>query len=384
MEIGEQIKQEQTLIDGNSAAAWAARLCNVQAIPNFPITPQTEIIEMLAKWKSQRLWNFEFLPVESEHSVLSAAIASEAGGVRTFTASSSQGTMLAREMFNIASGMRMPLGFVNCSRGLSAPITLWSDHCDVLALRDAGWLMWFAKNNQEVLDSIIMGYKIAEDRSVQLPFLVNMDGFIHSFTREPVILPLQAAIDKFLPKYAPKTFLDPDKPMSLGVPVMEDYMYFKSQQHAAQMNALKVTEKVCADFAKQFGRRYGVVESYRTDGAKIIFVSIGALSTTIQAAVDSLRTKGVKAGLLRLHMLRPFPEDQIKKTLQAAESVAVIDNNISLGFGGILYGEICSVLDCAKNVSDFVVGLGGKRVGRDDFENIAKKALRQRGEFWVL
>lgn len=290
-----------------------------------------------------------------------------------------------REMFSVAAGMRLPLGFVNCSRGVSAPITLWPDHNDVLALRDAGWLMFFAKDNQEVLDSIIMGYRMAEDRNVQLPFLVNMDGFIHSYTREPVVIPEQAAVDKFLPAYRPKISLNPDAPMSLGVPVMEGYSYFKGQQHASQRNALAVTKKVCKSYARAFGRRYDIVERYRTADAKIIFVSIGPLSTTITAAVDSLRKQKVRAGLLRLHCYRPFPVDAIADTLADADAVAVIDNNCAPGLGGILYPEICAALPSARNVSDFVVGLGGQHIGRKDFETIAKTALKEKGKrFWQL
>jgi pyruvate ferredoxin oxidoreductase alpha subunit len=372
---------KKELMDGNEAAAWGARLSKVKVIPNFPITPQTEIIEKLAEWKAKKEWNGEFVSMESEHSVLSAAIASEATGVRTFTASSSQGLMLMHEMHYVASGMRQPLVMVNCSRGLAAPITLWPDQNDIFALRDSGWIMLFAKNNQEVLDSIIQSYKIAEDRNVLLPVIVNMEGFILSFTSEPTIIPDQSKVDKFLPKYVPKTFLDPKKPMSLGVPAMEGYMYYRSQVHKAQLNSIKTIRKVGKEFKKSFGRSYDLIEKYKTNDAKIIFVSVGSLSTTIQAAVDSLRKKGIRAGLLRIRCLRPFPKGDVIKVLRN-KKIAVIDNNISPGMGGILYSELSGVLD-NKNISSFIVSLGGKHIGRKDFELIARKAIKGK-RFWVL
>ena len=375
------MKMKKTLMDGNQAAAWGARLSRVQVFPNFPITPATEITEVLADWKAEKKWNGEWLNLESEHSVLSAAISSEATGARTFTASSSQGLMLMSEMHYVASGMRLPIVMVNCSRALAAPISLWSDHNDIMALKNAGWLMFFAKNNQEVLDSIIQAYKISENRNVLLPSIINMDGFILSFTNEPTEIPDQKKVDKFLPKYNPKVFLDVNKPMSLGVPVMEGYMNFRAQVHKAQLNALKVIKDVGKEYGKMFGRKYDTVEKYRTDDAKVIFVSVGAHSTTIEAAVDSLRKEKIKAGLLRLRTLRPFPKDDIKKVIGGCENVAVIDNNISPGFGGNIYSDICSVVD-RKNVANFIVALGGKHIGRKDFENMAKKALKDKKIFW--
>lgn len=337
----------------------------------------------MAKWKAEGEWNGEFLPMESEHSALSAAIASEASGARTFTASSSQGLLLMHEMLYVASGMRMPLVMVNCSRGLSSPITLWSDHNDILAMRDSGWLIFFAKNNQEVLDSIIMAYKIAEDRNVLLPVLINLEGYILSYTREPALIPSQSSVDRFLPHYNPKTILDPARPMSLGVPAIDqDYMYFRSQVHKAQLNSIDIIKSVCKDFKKQFKRQYNLVEHYKTKDAKIIFVAAGSICTSIQEAVNSLRRKKIKAGLLRLRCLRPFPKKDIQ-ILNGCENVAVIDNNISPGLSGILYPEICSAIE-NKNISDFIISLGGKVIGKKEFEKIAQISLRKKGKFWIF
>lgn len=377
--------QKPELIDGNTAAAWGARLSRAQVVPNFPITPQTEIIETLAKWKADGIWNGEFVPMESEHSVLSAAIASEATGARTFSASSSQGLLLMHEMHYVASGMRLPIVMANCSRGLSAPITLWSDHSDILAIRDAGWIMLFAKDNQEVLDLIIQSYRIAEDRDVLLPAVVNMEGFTLSYTREPAEIPKQELADGFLPPFRPNVFIDVGKPMVLGPPVMNEYMLFKSQQRKAMMNAEEKMDDAFADFEKLTGRKYSKLEEYMTEDAKTVFVSLGSNSTIIQSAVDDLRKQKQKIGLLRILCYRPFPENEIKKALESAENVIVVDNDISAGYGGIIYPEIKSaVSDSSKKFSNVIVSLGGKFIGRKDFEEIAKKAVGKEERYWYM
>ncbi len=370
-------------MNGNKSAAWGARLSRIQVAPVFPITPQTEIIEYLAKWKASGEWKGEYVQMESEHSALSAAISSQATGARTFTASSSQGLMLMHEMHYVASGMRLPLVMVNCSRGLAAPITLWPDHNDIMALRSCGWIMLFAKNNQQVLDSVIQAYKIAEDRKVQVPVIINMDGFIQSFTNEPTEIPKQNKVDRFLPKYQPKTILDVKKPMSLGVPAMEEYTEFRSQLHKAQLNALDVINKVGKDFKKSFGRSYGLIEKYKTSDAKVIFVCLGSLCTTIEEAVDSLRKQGIKAGLLILRSFRPFPKKEIYSVLKNCNHIAVIDNNIAPGFGGMVYSDICTVVD-KKKVANFIVSLGGKHTSSKDFESIAKKTMKKKDLYWLL
>ncbi len=373
---------KKTLLDGNAAAAWGARLARVQVVPNFPITPQTEIIETLAKWKGLGEWNGEFVPMESEHSVLSAAIASEATGARTFTASSSQGLLLMHEMHYIASGLRLPIVMANCSRGLSAPITLWSDHNDILALRDSGWITFFAKNNQEVLDLIIQSYKIAEDKKVLLPAIVNMDGFILSYTREPTLIPSQRDVDSFLPEYKPSVVLDVNKPMSLGTPVLNEYMYFRCQQRKAMLNAERVITSVFKEFRREFGRKYSMVEEIKTRDAEIILVAIGSLSTTIESAITEMRKQGIKAGLLRLLCYRPFPEREIERVVKDCRKVIVIENNISPGSGGILLPEIKSI---KRNTSSLIVSLGGKPLNKKEFLKICKKIISEKSkEVWLM
>ncbi len=367
---------EKTLMDGNAAAAWGARLSRVQVVPNFPVTPQTEIIETLAKWSTSGAWKGRFLPVESEHSVLSAAVASASTGARTFTGSSSQGLMLMHEVMYIASGMRLPIVMINVSRALSAPISLWSDHNDFLDQRDTGWLMFFCERNQEVLDTVIQSYRISEDTNVMLPSLVNMDGFILSYTREPTRIPDQRKVDSFLPGFRPKVYLDPKKPMALGIGVMKEYSYFRSQVHLAQKNALKAVKDVQNRFGRKFGRRYSVVEPYMMDGARAALVTMGANTTIARAAVKSLRAKGKRIGLLRLRLFRPFPEEDIRRVLSGVDAVGVVDQNLAPGRGGIVYPEIKAALcDRRIPVSSFIISLGGKHISRQEFETIGEKVL---------
>ncbi len=367
----------KTLLDGNASAAWGARLAGTQVVPNFPVTPQTELIETLARWKSEGKWMGEFVPVESEHSVLSAAIASAATGARTFTGTSSQGLLLMHEMIYVASGMRVPLVMINVSRGLSAPITLWPDHNGVLDNRDAGWIIFMCERNQEILDTVIQAYKVCEHPDVLLPAMVNMEGFILSYTREPVEIPSETKVRRFLPKYRPKFLLDPKKPMALGVGVMREYPYFRSQVYMAHRNALKVIEQVQKDWARAFGRRYSLVEPFMMKGAKAALVSMGANSTIARAAVKSLREQDYKIGLLRIRVYRPFPEDSIRTHLSGMKAVGVLDQNLSPGYGGIVYPEIKACLQ-GRNipVSDYIMGLGGRHVSRKEIEEFGRRVLR--------
>lgn len=253
-----------------------------------------------------------------------------------------------------------------------------------MALRDTGWIILFAKDNQEVLDSVVQAFKIAEDREVMLPAIVNMEGYVLSYTRQPLTLLEQKDVDKFLPSYKPKVVLDVEKPMSLGVPVMKEYGYFKSQTHKAQLNALEVIKKVCHEFKKDFGRCYELVEKYKTEDAHIIFVACGSISTTIQESIDTLRKQGLKVGLLRIRSFRPFPSLEIRKALESCDRIIVIDSNVAPGSGGIIYPEICSLVNNEK-VYDVIIGLGGRPVGKRDFETIARKIVGKiPKKLWVI
>src|SRR3989338_4332920 len=267
---------ETELLTGNKAAAYGALISKVRCAPFFPITQQTEIMEAFAEWKASGVYTGEYRELESEHSVLSAAIGSALVGQRTFTGSSSQGLMLLFEMLPIASGNRLPIVMANVSRGLSAPVTLWSDHNDFLMTRDTGTIITVSETNQEILDSIVMAFRVAEDRRVLLPSMVNMDGFTHSFTREPVHILSEEQIGSFLPELRRERMIDTENPRSFGLPVMAEYMSFRQQVHKAMANAMEVIGEAHRDFARVTGRSYDVIDPFHMEGATYAIVGIGA------------------------------------------------------------------------------------------------------------
>jgi len=282
------------MLTGNAAAAWAVRLAKVEYVPAFPITPQTEIIESLAEWFANGKMEGKFVTLDSEHSMIMAAGAASTTGVRTFTATSSQGLIYAIEALYTVSGWRMPFVLVNVSRGLSSPITLGPDHNDVLAARDTGFVQIHAETCQEVLDSVLMAFRIAEDPRVSVPVLVNLDGFFLSFTREPVEIPDAKKVDEFLPAFKPHhPVFEGSQSVAQGVAVLEGtaYSYFRYQMHRAVENALQVHQEAAEDFERLFGRRYGAIEEYRMEGAKTVLVMTGSFSTKGKAAVNRWRLR---------------------------------------------------------------------------------------------
>lgn len=364
------------MLTGNASAAWGVRLAEVDYVPTYPITPQTEIIETLAKWICDGVMDARFVSLDSEHSMITAAGAASATGVRVFTATSSQGLLYGFEMLYTVAGWRVPLVMVNVSRGLSAPITLEPDHNDILAARDSGFLQIHCETCQEVLDSILMAYRLAEDERVLLPMFVNMDGFHLSFTREPVEVPDINEVRRFLPPYQPNhAFFKASQPMAQGLATIGGslYSYFKYQMHLASMKALDVYKEISGEFEEIFGRSYNTIEGYMTEDADYILIMSNSFSTLGRAAVEKARGKGIKAGLLKLRLLRPFPEADIKKALNRKKVVAVLDQNISIGKGGILYSEIAGALYHEQGkplLLSFIGGLGGKNISSREFEFI--------------
>ena len=370
------------LLTGNSAAAWGARLAGAEYIPAFPITPQTEIIETLAYWIDSAEMDCRMTTLESEHSMITAAGAAAVTGVRVFTATSSQGLLYGMEMLYTVAGWRAPFVLVNVSRGLSSPITLEPDHNDILAARDCGFLQIHCATCQEVLDGILLAYRIAEHEKVRLPVLVNMDGFYLSFTREPVEIPDMETVQRFLPGYdAENISFRAGAPLSEAVAVLGGtlYSYFRYEMHLAALNGLQVFHEVAEDFSAVFGREYREVEGYRTEDAELVFVMIGSFATKAKAAVDSLRDAGMAAGLVRPILLRPFPQDRIRSLLAGKKAVAVIDQNLSLGRGGILHAEIAASLygvpDSPVIIASFIGGLGGRDISAEEFYEIANSTL---------
>jgi pyruvate ferredoxin oxidoreductase alpha subunit len=366
------------LMTGNAAAAWAARLARVDYLPAFPITPQTEIIETLSRWSGDGEMDCKMVTMDSEHSMITTAGAAATTGVRVFSATSSQGLLYAMEMLYTVAGWRAPFVLVNVSRGLASPITLETDHNDILAARDSGFLQLHCATCQEVLDTTLMAYRLAEDSRVRLPVIVNLDGFHLSFTREPVDVPDQKAVDDFLPPFdSGKSGFRAGHPVSQAVAVLggSPYSYFRYETELAARAAVKVQAEICDEFTEKFGRHYGALELYRCDDAETVFVMIGSFSTKAKEAVDRLRDDDVSAGLLRIRMLRPFPEKALRRALAGRRSVAVIDQNLSVGKGGVLFTEITSALygqrDAPPIVTSFIGGLGGRDIGIDEFFEIA-------------
>lgn len=366
------------LLTGNTAAAWAARLARVDYVPAFPITPQTEIIETLAAWISEGALDGRLVMLESEHSMITAAGSAAATGVRVFTATSSQGLLYGMEMLYTVAGWRAPFVLVNVSRGLSSPITLEPDHDDVLAARDCGFLQFHAATCQEVLDLVLIAYRVAEDPRVRLPALVNLDGFYLSFTREPVLLPDAAEVDAYLPAFNVDALgFRAGRPLSEAVAVLggSSYSYFRYQMHLAATNAEQAFREAAEGFASRFGRSYSPVEGYRTDDADVVLVMMGSFATKAADAVEALRRRGMPVGLLRLRLLRPFPVEAIRTALCGKRAIAVIDQNLSIGKGGVLHAEIGSALygvpGAPRVMASFVGGLGGRDIGLEEFCQIA-------------
>jgi len=377
------------LMTGNGAAAWGARLANVDYIPAFPITPQTEIIETLANWSDSGEMDAHLVTLESEHSMITAAGSAAATGVRVFSATSSQGLLYAMEMLYTVAGWRAPFVLVNVSRGLSAPITLESDHNDILAARDSGFLQLHCATCQEVMDNILLAYRLAEDPRVRLPVIVNLDGFYLSFTREPVEVPEAKQAAEFVGAYKPEnTRFRASAPVSQAVAVLGGgpYSYFRYETHLAMLNGVEVYEQAAAEFAQRFGRQYSAVEGHRADDAEYVFVMTGSFSTKAMDAVDRLREAGWRVGLVRPRMLRPFPEALLRQRLLNKKAVAVIDQNLSMGKGGVLYTETLSALyghPGAPVVLSYIGGLGGRDIGPDEFYAMAEE-MRAAGESGVV
>jgi pyruvate ferredoxin oxidoreductase alpha subunit len=367
------------LLTGNGAAAWGARLAEVDYVPAFPITPQTEIIEALSGWIDGGEVAARMVTLESEHSMITAAGAAAATGVRVFSATSSQGLLYAMEMLYTVSGWRAPFVLVNVSRGLATPITLEPDHNDILAARDSGCLQIHCSTCQEVIDSVLMAYRLAEDERVRLPVIVNLDGFYLSFTREPVELPAIEEVRRFLPPFdAENVRFRASTPESQAVAVIGGgpYSYFRYETHLAALEALAVYDRVAAAFLERFGRHHPAVEVYRCEDADYVLVMMGSFATKARDAVDRLRAAGWAVGLLRPRLLRPFPEAAIRGALVGRRAVAVIDQNLSTGRGGVLHTEIAAALfgvrDAPPVLASFVGGLGGRDIAPEELYEIAR------------
>jgi len=377
------------LLDGNQAAAEGARLSRVQVIAAYPITPQTPVTEALSEFVERGDLKAEYVAVESEHSAMAVCTSASLAGARTFTATSAHGLAYMHEMLHWAAGARLPVVLACVNRAIGAPWNILNDQQDSISQRDTGWIQLYARNNQEILDTIIQAHKIAE--TVYVPVMVCYDGYVLSHTEMPVEVPSQETVDKFLPSYKPHTILDPANPKNYNLVTLADpranaegvlchgYMELRYLLQEALQNSVKTIMQVGQEFGKLFGRSYAnLFWEDDMDDADIIIVAMGSLAMEAKVAMDMLREEGHKVGVLGLRVFRPFPKAALAKALEKARLIVVFDKNISYGSEGATCSEIKSALYGNKtnaSIRNFIVGLGGRDVKARELADAVRKAL---------
>ncbi|MBN2603755.1 MAG: pyruvate ferredoxin oxidoreductase [Candidatus Thermoplasmatota archaeon] len=372
---------------GNYIAAKAAVMAKPDVVAAYPITPQTTLVEGIANYVASGEYKGEYICVESEHSAMSACIGSSATGVRTFTATSSHGLLLMHEMLHWAALARLPIVMCNINRVIGPGWNIWADENDSISQRDTGWIQFYCSSNQEIFDTIIQSFKIAEHEKISLPIMVNYNAFILSHTSMPADIPRQKEIDDYLKRYRPQWNLDCDNPITFGNIIgTEHYEKIRRAMQDAQENALRIIPEVAKEWKKLFGRFHGdLIEKYHCDDAEYILFSMGAIGAESKVAIDNLRSRGIKIGLARVRTFRPFPAQEIQNLAKNADLV-VIDRNISIGYEGALFTEIKAALygKSDAKVSGFIAGLGGKDVTFTNIENICKRAIdgKTKGSTW--
>ncbi len=363
-------------LSGNEASATAMKQINPDVVAAFPITPSTEIPQYFSTFVSNGTVDTEFVAVESEHSAMSACIGAEAAGARAMTATSSNGLSLMWEMIYIASSLRLPIVMSLVNRAVSGPLNIHNDHSDAMGARDSGWIQLFSENNQEAYDNLIMAHRIAEHKDVLLPLMVCQDGFITSHSIENIELIEDEKVKEFVGKYNPEHYLLDDKnPIAVGPLDLQGYLFeHKKQQSEAMKNAKKVILEVAKDFEKMTGRKYEFFEKYKLDDADIAIVCMNSTAGTTKYTIDKLREKGIKAGLLKVRVFRPFPAEEIAEALKNLKAIAVLDKADSLNAaGGALYEDVVSGLYNAKAtvpVVNYIYGIGGRDTKSDDIEKV--------------
>jgi pyruvate ferredoxin oxidoreductase alpha subunit len=362
------------------AIGEAAKLANVDVVAAYPITPQTHIVEHLAELVADGELDAAYIPVESEHSAMSACMGAAAVGARAFTATAGQGLELMHEVLYAVSSMQLPVIMTVANRALSAPLSVWGDHSDAMAVRDTGWIQIFTENGQEVLDNVLCAFRIGEDKRVLLPVMVHLDGFHLSHMIEPILIPEQSEVDKFLPPFDYPLPLDPDKPVTMGAfapPII--YPEAKKAQEENLAASKKIVLECWDEFDSIFGRRYSPVEKYHSEKAKVLLLTMGSFSETAMATIDKMREAGQDVGLVRLRLWRPFPTRELRQAVEDAETLIVFDRAISLGGqAGPVCSEVRSTLYGEKKkpkVVNIIGGLGGRDVTVAGFEQIINRGI---------
>ena len=366
------------VIKGNYAVSQGVKLCRVKVISAYPITPQTTIVEDLSEICARGELDAKFIKVESEHSAMAAVVGSSSAGVRSFTATSGQGLLLMHEVLHWAAGARLPIVLANVNRAIGPGWNIWADQSDSLSQRDTGWVQIYCESNQEVLDSVIMAYNLAE--KISLPVMLTYDAFFLSHTSEIVDVPEIEQVDTFLPPYNPEFKLDVDNPRMFGGMTGPDYYY--EERYVMHKDALEVLElypKVCKEFNDIFGREYDIVEEYQTEDAELIVMTAGTITSVTRIALDKLYEQGKKVGMMKIRMFRPIPVERWRKVLGNAAKVVVIDRNLTAGLGGVFANEVQSALYTLQNrpvIFPVIAGLGGRDVTPEDVEGIINYALK--------
>ncbi len=364
--------------EASFAIADAAILADVDVVAAYPITPQTHIVEHLSEVVADGELNAEFICVESEHSAMSACLGSSATGARTFTATAGQGLELMHEVLYVASSMRLPIVMAVSNRALSGPLNVWGDHSDAMAARDCGWIQYFTENAQEVFDLTLCAFRIAESPDVLFPVMVHLDGFNVSHVVEPLEMIEKDELGDFIPPISLPHPLDPNRPVTMGAfapPVLYSECR-KAQEMALRPTKNKIIE-VWDEFGKRFGRQYRPVETYRAEDAETLLIAMGSFTETATNAIDALRERGEKAGLVRLRLWRPFPFEEFRETVRSAKQLIVFDRAISYGGPG---GPLCSEIKAAlyrepvrQPIVNFIGGLGGRDITPQQFEQMFER-----------
>lgn len=369
-------------LSGNEAAATAMKQINPDVVAAFPITPSTEIPQYFSTFVSNGQVDTEFVAVESEHSAMSACIGAQAAGARAMTATSANGLSLMWEMIYIASSLRLPLVMSLVNRAVSGPLNIHNDHSDAMGVRDSGWIQLFSENNQEAYDNLIMAHRIAENKDVLLPLMVCQDGFITSHSIENIELIEDEKVKEFVGKYKPEHYLLNDKePIAVGPLDLQHHLFeHKKQQADAMRNAKKVILQVAEDFEKMTGRKYSFFEEYKMEDSEVVIVCMNSTAGTAKAAADKLRAEGIKAGVLKVRVFRPFPAEEIAKALAGQKAVAVLDKADSLNaVGGALFEDVTSgmfVNDVKVPTVNYVYGIGGRDTTVSDIEKVYKDLIK--------
>jgi len=363
---------------GNYIAAKAAVMARPSVVAAYPITPQTTLVEGIANYVKTGEFKGEYICVESEHSAMSACIGASAAGVRTFTGTSSHGLLLMHEMLHWAALARLPIVMCNINRVIGPGWNIWADENDSISQRDTGWIQFYCSSNQEIFDTIIQSFKLAENEKVLLPVMINYNAFIISHTSLPADIPEQKEIDDFLQKYKPKWKLDVDNPITFGNIILpKDYELIRKDMQNSQKNAKKIIPEIAKEWKKKFGRYHGdLIEKYKCEGADHILLAMGAIGSESKVSINNLRKEGLKIGLARVRTFRPFPNEEILKLGKQADLI-VIDRNISVGSEGALFSEVKAALygKSDTKVNGFIAGLGGKDVTYKDIETICRKVV---------